>query len=383
MRVRSLALVLATLATSSLLAAAALDCSLPPPPPGPQALATKIRRTQIAMIDVPAGGTVDRPALVASLREMKISAVILRSSATEAGEHTAERVSLAVDVQRELDDALVFIGTYDATAHKLNGKSMDALLQNDPTFDKCYAPNGPSLGVDLALVDKVRVCSQDVAQKVADELTRVNASPRIGCFIGQQPELADDLSYEGRAKLHDLLRDAAVPCAKTKRPVAVSPVLSTRPTDPDRASVVLREALKDTGVIVTILQDGVGTFEPTRPDRANAYYLALRVALDDREDLPMQVWASTEAFDCETPACDRTHPTSSDRYIKQLCGAQRRVEGIVTTEYLHDLAGQPLVTGDFDASAELKAIADDVDASAQLRRGYLEWSDAGASCAPK
>jgi hypothetical protein len=380
MRVRSLASVLAT---SCLLAAAVLRCSIPPSPPGPQALATKARRPQIAVLDLPVGGAIDRAALVASLREMKISALILRTVASEAGEHTSERVALAVDLQRELDDALVFIGTYEASAHKLNARPMDALLQKDATFDKCYAPSGPALGADLALVDKLRICSQDIAQKVADELTRVNASSRIGCYISQQPELADALSDEAAGKLHDLLRDAAGPCARAKRPVAFSPVLSTRPTDPDRASRLLREALKDTGIVTTILQDGVGTFDPNKPDRANAYYLALRVALDDRPDQPMQVWGNSEAFDCEDGGCDRTHPTTSDRYLKQLCGAQRRVEGIVTTEYLHHLAGQPLVTGDLDASAELQAIANDVDAAAQLRKGYLEWSDAGAPCPPK
>lgn len=334
------------------------------------------------MLDVPVGGSLDRAALVASLKEMRISAVILRTSADESGDLTSQRVALAVDLQRELDDALVFVGTYEASAHKLNGKPMEVLLQKDPTFDKCY-PNGPPLGADLSNIDKLRVCSQDVAQKVADELTRLNASPRIGCFVAQQPELVDALSAEGQLELHELLRDAAGPCAKVKRPVAVSPVLSTRPTDPDRASVLLREVLRDTGIITTILQDGVGTFDPTRPDRANKYYLALRVALDDREDQPMQVWANVEAFDCEDGGCNRTHPTTSGRYLDQLCGAQRRVEGIVTYEYLHDLAGTPLIKGDLDGSADLPAIANDTDAAAQLRKGYLEWSDAGAPCPPK
>lgn len=377
MRVRSLASVFAT---SCLLAAAVLRCSIPPAPPPPQALATPVRRAQVAMLDLPASGTLDRAALVASLKEMKLAAVILRSSADEDGEHTTERVALAVDVQRELGDALVLVGTYEASAHKLNAKPMEVLLQKDATFDKCYAPNGPPLGADLALVDKLRVCSQDVAQKVADELTRVNASPRIGCYVTQQPELVDALSTEGEQKLHELLRDAAGPCTRAKRSVAFSPVLSTRPTIPDRASVLFRDALKDTGIVLTILQDGVGTFDPAKPDRANPYYLSLRVALDDRPDQPMQVWANTEAFDCDDAGCNRTHPTTSERYIKQLCGAQRRVEGIVTTEYLHHLAGTPLVAGDLDASTELQAIASDVDAAAQLRRGYLEWSDAGAPC---
>lgn len=378
MRLRSL---VSVFATSCLLAAAVLRCSVPSVPPGPQALSTTVRRAQIAMLDLPLGGTLDRAALVASLKEMKLSAVILRSSANEAGEHTSERVALAVDIQRELGDALVFVGTYEASAHKTNGKPMEVLLQKDAAFAQCYAPTGPSLGADLALVDKLRLCSQDVAQKVADELTRVNATSRIGCYVSQQPELVDALSDEGQQKLHDLLRDAAGPCMKAKRSVAFSPVLSTRPTVPDRASVLLRHALRDTGIVITILQDGVGSFDPVKPDRANTYYLALRVALDDRPDQPMQVWASTEAFDCEDGgACDRTHPTTSERYIKQLCGAGRRVEGIVTTEYLHHLAGEPLVTGDLDASTDLQAIASDVDAAAQLRRGYLEWSEAGAPC---
>lgn len=377
MRLRSLA---SFFATSCLLAAAVLRCAVPPAPPGPQALATTARRDQIAMLDLPASGTLDRAALVASLKEMKLSAVILRSSADEQGEHTTERVALAVDLQRELGDALVFVGTYEAGSHKLNAKPMEALLQKDATFDKCYAPNGPPLAADLALVDKLRVCSQDVAQKVADELTRVNASSRIGCFVTQQPEFVDVLSEEGTQKLHELLRDAAGPCAKAKRSVAFSPFLSTRPTTPDRASVLFRDALKDTGIVLTILQDGVGTFDPAKPDRANTYYLSLRVALDDRPAQPMQVWANTEAFDCEGAGCERTHPTTSERYIKQLCGAQRRVEGIVTTEYLHHLAGTSLVAGDLDASTELQAIANDVDAAAQLRRGYLEWSEAGAPC---
>ena len=377
MRVRSLAMVLAT---SAVLASAAMHCSVPPLPPDQQALATRITRPQVALVDVPVGGTVDRAALLASLREMKISAVILRNAASELGELTSERVALAVDLQRGLEDALVFIGTYEANVHRLSGKPMDTLLQKDATFERCYPPNGPALGADFALVDKLRLCSQDVAQKVADELARVSASPKIGCYIAQQAELVDTLTEEGRSKLHELLRDAAGPCTRAKRSVAVGAVLSTRPTDPGRASVLLREALRDTGIGVTILQDGVGTFDPTKPDRASPYYAALRIALDDRPELPMRVWASVEAFDCEGPTCDLTHPTTSERFIKQLCGARSRVEGIVATEYLHHLAGQPLAAGDVEASPGLRAIANDVDPAAQLRRGYLEWSDAGAPC---
>lgn len=378
MRLRSLATVFAT---TSLLGLAVLRCSVPAEPPGPQALSTPIYRPQIAMLDLPVGGTIDRAALVASLREIRFSIVILRVAANEEGAFTSERVALAVEIQRELgDDGAVFVGTYDANVHKLNAKSMEDLLQKDVTFDRCY-PNGASLGADLALIDKLRLCSQDVAQRIADELTRLNASPLIGCYVAQQPELVDELSEVERAKLHDFLRDAAGPCVAAKRSVAFSPVLTAGPTDGERASVLLREALRDTGIRFTILQDGVGSFDATKPGRARAYYGALRVALDDRSDQPMRVWANVEAFDCEGTACDRTHPTTSERYIKQLCGAQRRVEGIVTTDYLHDLAGRPLVTGDLDASPDLQAIANDTDASAQLRRGYLEWSDAGAPCA--
>ncbi|MDB5213495.1 MAG: hypothetical protein JWO86_1422, partial [Myxococcaceae bacterium] len=96
--------------------------------------------------------------------------------------------------------------------------------------------------------------------------------------------------------------------------------------------------------------------------------------------VPVQVWADLEAFDCEAPGCARKHPTNKDRYIRQLCAARGRVEGIVADEYLHDLAERPLVTGDLDASAELRAIFDDADAAAQLHRGYLDWIDAGAPC---
>jgi hypothetical protein len=366
MRVRSLASVFAT---SCLLAAAVLRCAVPPPPPPQQALATPVFRPQIA-----------------SLREAQFSVVILRTAANENGAFITERVGLAVDIQRELGEAsAVLVGTYEASVHKLNGKPMEELLLPDATFDKCYAPNGPTLAADLALVDKLGICSKDVAQKVADELTRLNASPQIGCYVAHQPELDDALSESGQAKLHEFLRDAAGPCVTAKRTVAFSPLLSNRPIDGGRASVLLREALKDTGIKFTILQDGVGTFEPAKPERARGYYGALRVALDDRPDQPMRVWANIEAFDCEDGGCDRTHPTTSERYLKQVCGAQRRVEGIVTTEYLRDLAGQPLVTGDLDASADadLQAIANDVDAAAQLRKGYLEWSEAGAKCPPK
>lgn len=376
MRLRSLASVFAT---SCLLAAAVLRCSIPPAPPPSSAIPTRIGRARGAFLSLPEG-TVDRAALVASLKEMKFTTIILETTANEDGEFAADGVALAVELQRELE-ADVFVGTYQARAHKLNGKPMEALLQKDATFDRCYAPNGPLLGAELALVDKVRICSQDVAQKVADELTRLSASPRIGCYVAQQPELVDMLTDDGRTKLHELLRDAAGPCAKSKRDVLLSPRLSNRATDPARAGVLLRDALKDTGITQVVLQDGVGAFDPQKPHRAAPYYDALRVSLDDRPDNPVQVWANIEAFDCEGPACDRTHPTTTARFTEQLCGARTRVEGIVTYEYLHHLAGQPLVTGDLDASTDLQAIANDVDAAAQLRRGYLDWFEAGAPCA--
>ena len=84
------------------------------------------------------------------------------------------------------------------------------------------------------------------------------------------------------------------------------------------------------------------------------------------------MWANVEAFECAGDAgCDQTHPTSSVRFDDQVCGARGRADGIVAYEYVRDLAGRPLLTGDLDAST---------DAAAQLRAGYLAWVDAGASC---
>ena len=69
--------------------------------------------------------------------------------------------------------------------------------------------------------------------------------------------------------------------------------------------------------------------------------------------------------------------------IGQLCAARSRVNGIVITEYTHHFAGRPVLLGEVaDASAEERAIADDVDAAAVLRKGYLEWRDAGGPCGP-
>jgi hypothetical protein len=363
---------------SSLLVGAVVRCSLPPPFPPQEPVPTRVRTVRGAFVSVPGGGTLDRPALVASLRQMQLTSIVIQTSADEAGQFVSERVSLAVELQRELD-ADVFIGTYQASAHRLSGKPMADLLQKDPAFASCYAPDGPRLDADATLIDKVRICSQDVAQKVADELARVGASPRIGCSIAHEPELVDALTADQATKLHALFVDAAAPCRAAKRNVAISPLLSNGSGDPGLAAAVLRDAIADTGINLVLLQDGVGVFDASAPRRASPYYDALRVAIAGRP-VPVQIWANLEAFDCEAPGCVRTHPTDSARFISQVCGARARVENIVANEYLHDLAGRPLVTGDLDASPDLRAIADDSDAAAQLRRGYLDWVDSGASC---
>jgi hypothetical protein len=139
--------------------------------------------------------------------------------------------------------------------------------------------------------------------------------------------------------------------------------------------VFLRESLQGSGISFVMLQDGVGTFDPLQPKRAALYYQGLRNALADRPP-PVQVWANVEAFDCTTPACITTRPTSISRFTDQLCGARARVEGIVAYEYLRDLDGRPLVAVDASTDAQ----TDDTDAATQLRRGYLEWVDAGAHC---
>lgn len=362
---------------SGLLVGAVVRCSLPPPFPPPEPIATRIRTVQGAVVSLP-GGTVDRPALIASLREMQLTSIVIQTSANEAGEFVSDRVSLAVELQRELD-ADVLIGTYQASAHALSGKPIGDLMQKDPAFSSCYAPAGPRLEADATLIDKVRICSQDVAKKLADELTRVGASARIGCAIAHETELVDAPSADQATTLHALFVDAAAPCRAANRSVAISPVISNGSGDPDRAAAVLRDAIADTGIDRVLLQDGVGLFDASAPRRASPYYNALRVAIAGRP-VPVQIWANVEAFDCEGPGCVRTHPTDSARFISQVCGARARVENIVANEYLHDLAGRPLVTGDLDASPDLRAIADDSDAATQLRRGYLDWVDSGASC---
>lgn len=371
-RLRSVALVVAM---AGLLAASLVRCSLPELPPPPQALPTSERLPRGAVLSLP-GRAIDRAALVASLKELKLTTVILRSSADSSGELVNDRVALAVELQRQLD-ADVFIGTYQSDG--LSGKPMEALLEKNPALSACYPSGGPRLDANSSILDKLRLCSQDVSTKIAEALRVANASPRIGCFITHGPELAESLTTEGRTQLEAFFRDAAGPCTKAARLVVVSPLLSARSGDPARAGVLLRESLQDSGVNVVMLQDGVGTLDPSQPRRAAGYYRGLRNALADRPP-PVAVWASVEAFDCEQPSCIRTHPTTAKRFTEQLCGARARVDGIVALEYLHHLAGLPLLPSTQDASVDEQSIADDTDAAAQLRRGYLEWTEAGARC---
>jgi hypothetical protein len=195
------------------------------------------------------------------------------------------------------------------------------------------------------------------------------------------------------------MRSSSMPssaCKAAQRIVAVAPVLATQPGVPAAAAAIFRTALDGAGIGLVVLEDGVARSQPGPARRASAYYDALRVTPGD--GTPLTVWANVEAFDCEGDAgCDRTHPTVSTRFDNRVCAARTRVDGIVTNEYLHHLAGRPLFTADLDASApsapsadaaseasspvaELRAIVDDSDAAAQLRQGYLTWLDAGASC---
>jgi hypothetical protein len=378
MRVRS---VVTVFAMSGLLAAAVARCALPPVSSGPQAYATTERLVRGALLSLP-DSPVDRAALVASLRELDVKTVILQSAATSSGARIDERVALAVELQRELD-ADVFIGTYQSSG--LSGKPMDALLQKDSSFTACYPTDGPRLDADTLLIDKLRLCSQDVSNKLAAALQAANASTRIGCYITHAPELAANLTDEGRAKLNELLRDGAGACSAAGRVVAVSPLLSLGSGDPATAGLAFRESLRDSGIGRVILQDGIGTSDAGSPRRAASYYQGLRNALADREAPygPVTIWAGVEAFECETPTCVKTHPVTLARFTEQLCGARQRVDGIVAVDYLHDLAERPLFTSTLDASADLQAILDDSDAAAQLRQGYLAWREAGASCAVK
>ncbi|HSO34359.1 MAG TPA: hypothetical protein VLT33_17605 [Labilithrix sp.] len=375
MRFRSVKLGATALGASVALGGALLRCTLPDLPPPPAAQATRVGLPRGAIVSLPAGSTLDRAALVASLKELKAITVILEASADATGQSVAERVALAIDLQRELD-ADVLVGTYRASAY--SGKPMDVLLQKDAAFTSCV-PGGPRLDAELPIIDKLRLCSQDVSTKIADALAAANASPRVGCYITHEPELAAALSAEGRTKLGDLLRDSASACTSAKRLVAYSTLVTAGSGDPATAGLVLRDVLAPTGVNLVMLHDGVASVDPAKPRRGAPYYLGVRTALADRPPV-VNVWATVDAFDCATPGCDRTRPTASARFTEQLCGARFRVEGIITREYLHDFAGRPLVTSAGDASPDLQAILDDADASAQLRSGYLAWADAGAPC---
>jgi hypothetical protein len=372
MRFRSLVTVSAASCVLASLAAAVLRCSVPPLPPGPEALATSARVAGGAVIAVPPGATVDRAALIASLKEMRFSAVVIQASADASGESVADRVSLAVELQAALGSS-VFVGGYQAAAW--NGLPMEALLQTDASFHACY-PGGPALDAAAPVIDKLRTCAQNIGQRIADELARVSASPRIGCYVTHQPQLAGGLGDAGGTKLHDFFRDASSACTKASRPVAVSPILPAQLGAPAAASAELGGALQGLGISLVILEDGVGRFQPTGTRRGSAYYDALRVAL---EDGTLAVWANVQAFDCAgDAACDSPRPTTSARFDDQVCGARGRTDGIIASEYLRNLAGRPIFTGGFDASSD--AALDDFDAAAQLRSGYLVWVDAGASC---
>ena len=360
--------------TSGLVAAALVRCSPPALPPGPQALPTRIVVAHGAVVSL---GTrlVDRAALVASLKELDLGTVIIESSASADGEVVNDRVAVAIALQRDLG-ADVFIGGYQPRV--TSGTKMEALLEKDPTFSRCY-PTGPELDPETSVIDKIRRCSQDVSKRIADALDAAHANEHVGCFITYGPELTAALSAEGRRALRELLRDSAGPCAAAKRFVGISPLLTTHAADPDATGVFFRESLQDSGVNYLMLQDGVGTFDPKRPRRAVPFYQGLRNAFADREPT-VHVWSNVEAFDCEPvdggpPSCIHTHPTTGPQLIDRMCSARARVDGIVTTEYLSDLGGVALSPVELDASTDA-----DIDASTQLHRALVDWTDAGAPC---
>jgi len=372
MRLRSVA---AVLGVSIALAGALVRCTLPDLPQPPAAFSTRVKSPRGMLVSLPPGN-VDRAALVASLKGIGATTIIIDASADATGEAVADRVALAVELQREVGaaDAAILIGTYRARAYE--GKPMAALLGPDAAFSVCY-PGGVALDPGMAIVDKLRMCSQAVSQKIAEALTAANASQQIGCYITHEPELSDSLTDEGRAKLGDLLRDSARACTTAKRNVAYSTLITARTGDPGVAARILREVLPATGVNHVLVRDGVATTPDASPGRASVYYQSLRTALVDRPPI-VNVWADVESFNCETAECERTHPASIDRFRKQLCGAQNRVEVMVTREYLHDFARGSLV--DAGADVDAQAILDDTDASAQLRNSYLAWADGGAPC---
>ncbi|MDB4940705.1 MAG: hypothetical protein JWP97_239 [Labilithrix sp.] len=356
---------------------AAVQCNVPDLPPGPQALPTRVGLVRGAFLRVPEE-PFDHAALVASLRATGFDAIVIESAADAAGEHVAERVALAVELQATLA-ADVFVGTYRDPSP---ARSMAALLQPDTGFASCY-PGGPALDPASAVLDKLTTCSADVSTKIAAALGAASASPRIGCFIAPAPELVDTLDEVGRAKLARLFHEGAAACTKDQRFVGVSSLLGAPPRDPTAAGVLFRTALQGSGVGLLMLQDGVGTFDaPAR--RGVLYYQGLRNALADREPA-VAVWANVEAFACAGGTCATSHPADRARYLAQLCAARQRVDGIVTTEYLQDLSERSFLIGAPDAAPDADGglvEADDggLDPAAQLRADYLEWADSGASC---
>jgi hypothetical protein len=128
---------------------------------------------------------------------------------------------------------------------------------------------------------------------------------------------------------------------------------------------------------LVLVRDGVGTFDAGAPRRALAYYVALRNELADRQAPfgPVSIWADVEAFECTETTCKARRPASFARFTEQLCAARSRVDGIVTTEYIDDLAEEPLVDG-----GALDASRSDRDAAAGLRAAYASWRDSGAAC---
>lgn len=392
MRVRRLAVAASALSLLAAFAATLLQCSLPDLPPGPQATPTRIGLVRGAFLRVPAE-PFDHGALVTSLRAMSFNAIVLESTADASGERVAERVKLAIELQTTLA-ADIFVGTYRAPSFA--GKPMSALVQPDPAFTECY-PGGPALDATSPVVDKLVRCSADVSTKVATALRAANASPRIGCFITPEPALVDALDETGRAKLSAIFRESAAACTADGRFVGVSSLLGTAPGDPTKAGVLFRETLQDSGVGVLMLRDGVGTFD-AGPRRSVLYYQGLRNALADRQP-SVAVWANVEAFACADGTCTTTRPTDKTRLFAQLCAARQRVDGIVATEYLGDLAEQSFLIapeagpaadagdgGDADAAANdggglVSADSDaGLDPAARLRLDYLAWVDGGASC---
>ena len=366
MRLRSVA---TTLAVSGLGVAALVRCNLPDVPPGPQAIPTRVAFIRGAFLSLPEQ-PIDHAALIASMKALSFSTVVINNVADQNGEHVADRVALAIELQSALD-ADVFIGTY---------KGSTAF---DATTTTCY-PGGLALTPGQGVVDKLVACSKDTSEKIAGALRAANAPSRVGCYITLQPTLVDNLDDNGVATLASLFRNSAAQCVTDGRFVGISSALAPGAGDPTKAGVIYREALTDSGVNVLMLDDGVGTYPDASPTRGAAYYQGLRNAIEDRQPAVL-VWAKVEAFACTDGTCVQTHPASFDRLTRQLCAARGRVDGIMSTEYFADLAGASFVdasTSDVDAAdADASdASTDDLDAAAQLRGSYLAWVDSGAPC---